>query len=274
MLHNLKDLEGYTISATDGDIGRVKDFYFDDHAWVIRHIVVETGDWLASRKVLVSPQAIQYPDWSGNRLPVAITKGQIRHSPKIDTDKPISRQHESQHLSYYGYPHYWDGDDFRDIKLPPALLPPATSISKAASKARQSTEVITMRAQQTLRRDDDPHLRSCKLVTGYNILATDGEIGHIDGFLVDEVDWSIRYLIVNTSNWWLGHQVLIAPQWFKDVNWVKQTVSLSLDRQSVMDAPVFSTTEALDRQFESALYAHYQRDAYWPEDALRAGHMV
>lgn len=274
MLHNLKDLEGYTISATDGDIGRVKDFYFDDHAWGIRHIVVETGDWLASRKVLVSPHAIQYPDWSGKKLPVAITKGQVRHSPKIDTDKPISRQHESQHLSYYGYPHYWDDEGFWDKNLPPALLPTAAPIAKVERNARQNAEVSAMKAAQTQRRDNDPHLRSCKEVSGYNILATDGEIGHIDGFIIDEVNWAIRYLIINTSNWWLGHQVLIAPQWFKEVNWAKQTVSISLSRQSVMDAPVFSTIEALDRQFETDLYAHYQRSAYWPEDSLRAGHLV
>ena len=109
MLRNIKDLEGYAIGATDGAVGHVKDFYFDDDAWVVRYVVVETGSWLASRKVLISPIAIGKPDWVQRLLPIALTKEQVRGSPDIDTDKPVSRQHEADYHTYYGYPYYWGG---------------------------------------------------------------------------------------------------------------------------------------------------------------------
>ena len=109
MLRNTKDLEGYAIRATDGIVGRVKDLYFDDKAWVIRYLVVDTGAWLAHRKVLISPIAIGHPNWPEKVLPVSITKEQVKNSLDIDTDKPVSRQQEMHYLGYYGYPFYWFG---------------------------------------------------------------------------------------------------------------------------------------------------------------------
>ena len=109
MLRNTKDIENCVIGATDGIIGHVKDLYFDDEAWVIRYLVVDTGPWLSSRKVLISPIAISSPNWTEEILPVSITKEQVKNSPDIDTDKPVSRQHENAYMGYYGYPYYWDG---------------------------------------------------------------------------------------------------------------------------------------------------------------------
>src|SRR5271170_6267835 len=110
MLRSLKDLEDYAIHATDGVIGHVTDFYFDDDAWVVRYLLVETGTWHSSRRVLISPIAIGQPNWVERILPVSITREQVKNSPEIDTDKPVSRQHEVQFLGYYGYPYYWAGD--------------------------------------------------------------------------------------------------------------------------------------------------------------------
>jgi sporulation protein YlmC with PRC-barrel domain len=109
MLRNVKDLRGYTILATDGAIGEVDDLYFDDDRWAIRYLVVDTGSWLAARKVLTSPVAIGRPDWMAQQLPASPTKAQVERSPEIDTKKPVSRQHETEHLGYYGYPDYWGG---------------------------------------------------------------------------------------------------------------------------------------------------------------------
>ena len=95
MLRNVKDLRGYAIRATDGVIGHVDDFYFDDEAWAIRYLVVETGRWLPDRQVLISPISIGHPDWSAQLLPVSLTKAQVKGSPDIDTKKPVSRQREA-----------------------------------------------------------------------------------------------------------------------------------------------------------------------------------
>ena len=91
MLRSVQDIQGYAIRATDGVIGHVRDVYFDDHNWAVRYFVVDTGTWLASRKVLISRFAVGEPDWAARVMPVSITKEQVKGSPDIDTDKPVSR---------------------------------------------------------------------------------------------------------------------------------------------------------------------------------------
>ena len=121
MLHNLKDLKGCAIDALNGEIGTVKDFYFDDEKWVVRYLIVETGSWLSSRKVLISPMAIKQLNVNEKTLSVGITVNQVKNSPNIDTDKPVSRQHEADHLDYFGYPYYWGATDIFGV-FPQALI--------------------------------------------------------------------------------------------------------------------------------------------------------
>ena len=109
MLRNMEELHGFTIGATDGDIGSVKEFYFDDVSYTVRYAVVDTGGWLADRKVLLSPIAFRGTDWAHKRITSALTKDKVEKSPDIDTDKPVSRQHETEYLDYYGYGPYLGG---------------------------------------------------------------------------------------------------------------------------------------------------------------------
>ncbi len=264
MLRSMKDLEDCAIRATDGIIGQMKDLYFDDKAWVIRYLVVDAGTWLSSRKVLISPIAIGHPDWTEKVLPVSITKEQVKNSPSIDTDKPVSRQHEMQYLGYYGYPFYWGGPGLWGGSAYPGMLMTGYSGFDSVQPAvRPEAEEAYARAEEARHRDDDPHLRSYKAVTGCHIEATDGDIGHVQGLLVDEETWAIRYMIVDTSNWWLGHQVLIAPQWIAALNWPDATVSVNVTRQAVKDAPVYDPAVQLDRRQEIGIHKHYVRPGYW-----------
>jgi hypothetical protein len=203
------------------------------------------------------------PDWSAHKLPVAITKEQVKNSPDIDTDQPVSRQHETQYLGYYGYPNYWgDVGLWGDGMVPFAMYPGDAGLpGDRAERLRAITE--GEKAERARHRDDDPHLRSCKAVIGYHIQATDGEVGHVDEMLVDEETWAVRYLVVNTSNWWVGHKVLIAPQWISGVHWSDQTVTVDLSRESVKAAPPYDAALVLDRPEESGLYTHYGRPPYW-----------
>ncbi len=278
MLRNLNDLAGYAIEATDGTIGHVEDFYFDDQKWVVRYLVVDTGSWLSRRKVLISPIAIGPPDWSQKKLPVSLTKEQVEKSPDIDTDKPVSRQHEMRYLGYYGYPYYWGGAGLWGGGLYPNMMlpgysgfgsPHATALEEDNAYAR--TEAV--KAESARHDDDDPHLRSCKAVKGHHIDASDGEIGHVQGLLVDEESWAIRYLIVNTSNWWGGHEVLVAPQWIKGVDWHEETVAVNLTRQAIKDAPAYDSNRPLDRQREIDIHDHYGRPGYWTSDVKRNADM-
>ncbi|MCK9194859.1 MAG: PRC-barrel domain-containing protein [Nevskia sp.] len=266
MLRSMKDLENYAIGAKDGSIGHVKDFFFDDEAWVIRYLVVETGTWLSSRKVLISPIAIHAPNWTEKLLPVSITRDQVKNSPDIDTDKPVSRQHETTYLGYYGYPYYWGGAGLWASGAYPYAMFPGYVGNGEGRKEAQAANLAYVKAERATHGNDDPHLRSCKAVVGYHIHATDGEIGHVSGFLVDEHTWALRYVIIDTSNWWVGHQVLISPEWIDSVSWTKQTVSIDLSRQSVKDAPVYDATKQLNRDHERGLYHHYERSGYWSND--------
>jgi hypothetical protein len=271
MLRSMKDLEDYVIGATDGTIGHVKDFYFDDQAWVIRYLVVDTGDWLSSRKVLISPIAIGHPNWMDKVLPVSITKEQVKNSPDIDTEKPVSRQHEIQYLGYYGYPYYWGGAGLWGGGIyPDILIPDYPDFVSTPDTVQSEADKAYAQAGAAQHQDDDPHLRSCQAVVSYHIQATDGDIGHVQGLLVDEETWAIRYLIVDTSNWWLGHQVLIAPQWIQNVSWPDATVSVSLTQQAVKDAPPFDSATQLDRKQEMGIHEHYGRAGYWAQEVRRA----
>jgi hypothetical protein len=251
MLRNVKDLRGYAIRATDGIIGKVDDFYCDDEDWSIRYLVVDTGSWLSDRKVLISTIAVGHAGWMARRLPVALTRAQVEHSPDIDTRKPVSRQHEAQYFGYYGYPYYWGGAGLWGMGAYPGSL-------TTQGRVEQDLEARGDHATP-----DDCHLRSSNAVSGHHIAATDGDIGHLEDLLVDDRTWAIRYLVVNTSNWWGGQRVLVAPGWIRDVSWSEAKVSIDLTRQAVKDAPPYDSAAELDRQREEAVYEHYGRPGYW-----------
>jgi hypothetical protein len=277
MLRDMKDMEGFAIGATDGTIGQVKDFYFDDEAWVIRYFVVETGTSHSRRRVLVSPMSIGQPDWSAKLLPAAITMDQVKNGPDIDTDKPISRQHEMGYLGYYGYPNYWGGGGLWGAGFYPDVLQAGLRIDdpKHANQPRRSLLKTKSKDKSgEIRRKNDLHLRSANNVMRYYVHATDGDIGHVQGILVEEKTWAIRYVVVNTSNWWLGHQVIIAPEWIDHIVWEDSKVVVALTRQEMKDAPAYDSEAPLRRDQEKALHAYYAQNGYWPLEAERDSKVV
>jgi hypothetical protein len=236
----------------------VKDLYFDDEAWAIRYLVVETGSWLFSREVLISPIAAGKPDWAGKHLPVALSREQVKLSPDIDTDKPITRQHESDYLDHYNYPYYWGGMGLWGGGGYPAMLLPGYDGYGSPTASRAQADAVQARTEAR-QRDQDPHLRSCSAVVGYHIEASDGEIGHVQSMLVDEDSWAIRYLVVSTSNWWSGHDVLLAPQWIQQVRWADRTVKVELTREALKQAPSYDPAAQFTRDMEIAVYEHFGR---------------
>jgi len=253
VFHSMKDLEGYTIGAIDGMIGTVEDFYFDDEAWAIRYLVVETGTWLSHRRVLISPLALNQPDWPGKIFPAAITRDQVKASPGIDTDKPVSRQHEIGYNDYYKYPYYWEGGDFWGDGM--------MWWGMGAGRKPAEPDATCERPPP-----GDPHLRSGNEISGYDVHATDGHIGHVQGLLLDEKGWAIRFIVVNTSNWWVGHQVLIAPRWITNLAWEDRTVSVSLTRDSVKGSPAYSPGVGMGHEEEAHVYDHYDKPGYWARE--------
>jgi sporulation protein YlmC with PRC-barrel domain len=226
MLSNTKDLKGLVVRATDGEIGTIDQFYFDDETWVIRYLTVETGGWLEDRKVLISPISVAHTDWQYKQLDVALTKKQVENSPDIDTHRPISRQAEAGYLEYYGYPYYWGF-------YPSAVAPTAASADSPADGIQ--------------RQSPDTHLRSTDAITGYRVEAVDGEIGHVEDFIVDDETWAIQHLVVDTGNWLPGKKVFIAPAWIKNVNWTDSSVYIDRSREAVKNSPEFDSSDPIYR---------------------------
>ena len=254
MLRTYVELQDYRIGATDGTIGHVRDCYFDDVAWVVRYLIVDTARWFSGRQVLISPISLGTPDTLTREFPVALTRAQVRGSPGVDTAKPVSRQHEMQYLDYYSYPYYWGGLGFWGGGYYPSDLVAANHVD-----TRPDREALNA----------DPHLRSCDAVLRYRISASDGEIGHVEGYLVDTDTWAIRYLVVATSNWLLGHRVLVSPLWIERISWIESYVVVDLTREAVRNAPRYAAGVPLERADEAAMYRYYERDGYWAAEPPR-----
>jgi len=247
MLRNVTRLKGFTIRARDGDMGIVDQFYFDDESWAIRYLVINAGDWFGGRLALVSPLALRKVDWQSRLLDVALTKKQVEDSPPIDTQKPVSRQHEAAYLRYYGYPSYWAAPNY----------PAALAVQKDAVAEAKELQASAGREPA------DSHLCSTEAVTSYHIEAVDGEIGHVRDFIVDDETWAIRYLEVDTHNWWFGKKVLVSPQWINRVSWTESKVYVNLTRETIQNGPEWIESIPVDREYEKRLYDYYARSPYW-----------
>ena len=257
MLRSMKELNGFAIGATDGDIGKVKGCLFDDVSYTVRYVVVDTGSWLSERKVLLSPMAFRAMDWDHKRITAALTKSQVEKSPDIDTDKPVSRQHETAFLGYYGYSPYWSGNYLWGLYPYPY---PGTGPALSAAELERERHWDWADSHR-----GDSHLRSSLAVTGYHIHATDGDIGHVSDFLVDDYSWKVRYMIVDTTNWWPGKKVLVAPDWIEQVKWSESRVHVNLEREQLRTSPEYDPANPIERAYETRMFGHYARPGYWEE---------
>ncbi len=251
MLRQAKDLTGYKLGARDGEIGKVKEFYFDDKSWAVRYLVADTGDWLSERRVLISPYALDPASEDEKVIPVDLTRKQIENCPRLDADKPVSRQYEMQYLPYFGWPAYWGGPDIWGGAAYP-------------DRGQGGWSEPSIRTE-----GNDPHLRSTLDVTGHTIQAQNGEIGHVEDFVIDDQTWAIRYLIVDTQNWWPGKKVLISTQWIERISWEQSKVFINLTRQNIKQGPEYTEEALITRDYEAQLHRHHDRAGYWVDEPKR-----
>jgi uncharacterized protein YrrD len=218
MLQKTKELYGNKLNAADGDIGHVKDFYFDDKTWVVRYAVADTGSWLSGRLVLLSPHAFGRWDRAVKTLSVNLTRKQIENSPSIELHKPVSRQYEIDYYQYYGWPAYWNGSAMWGLGGFPVVMPPSKD---------------QMEAQLPHHHRDDKHLQSMKAVTGYAIHATDGEIGSVSGFMVDDKSWAVSELAVEAGHWYSGKEILISSAKIERISYTDSKVFVNLTKAAI-----------------------------------------
>lgn len=247
MLTKVKTLNGYKLEGLDGAIGQVEEFYFDDRHWTIRYLVADTGNWLTERKVLISPYALNSVIESDKQLCVNLTKQQIENSPPLESHKPVSQQFEDDYYGYYGWPVYWSGE---------SVWGNSTYLERDRTKWGGPPNPA---------KTWDRHLRSTREVTGYHLQALDGEIGHVEDFVVDDQTWTVRYLIVGTKNWWPGKTVLISPHWIERVSWNESKVFVNLSREAIQHSPEYTYESLLTRDYEIGLHQHYTRKGYWTD---------
>jgi sporulation protein YlmC with PRC-barrel domain len=234
---------GFAIEASDGKVGNVSDILFDDKTWALRWLVVDTGTWLAGRKILLHPSSLAKPDIEGRAFEATLTKAQVEKSPEIDSDQPVSLQMEAGLYSYYGYEPLLAGGFYEGKTLvsPPGEPPrfKDTAVGAPDGKAAES------------------HLRSIAEVQGYAIHALDGNIGHLEDFLIDDESWFIRYFVVDTKNFWFGKHVVVPPNSIKEISWAERYVRLDLTCYKIKGSPPWNPTGVIDRAYEALLQTYY-----------------
>jgi hypothetical protein len=258
MLRSLKELERITVSATDGDVGSVANFLFDDDRWAVRYLVVETGTAFDARRVLISPISFRSVEWPTRVVRLGLTCHEIKNSPGVDTEKPVSRQNEQEYFRYYGYPYYWGAAGLWGQGWDPALL-----------ALRTQGESPPGRPDLT---GADAHLRSVQEVTGYHAQGSDDAIGHVVDFLVDDATWAIRYLVIDTGHWWAGHKVIVAPEWATRISFDERKVFMDMTRDAIKNSPAWIEHGTVDRDYEARLHEHHGRPAYWSAGRARLAH--
>jgi hypothetical protein len=249
MLWDASALNGYAIEAGDGRIGSARDFLFDDTSWIVRWLVVDTGNWLSGRKVLLPVSTLGKPDPSLCQFPIKLTMQQVKDSPDIDTDRPVSRQYETHIYNHYGWDPYWGSTFFP--------MGGGMAMPFIETLPRSGPTPFGAAGEATQQAKGDPHLRSAEAVTGFHVHATDGEIGHVEDLLVDDADWSIRYIKVDTKNLWPGSRVLISPRSVRSIDRPNRLVHLDVDRQKVEHSPPYDPSKTVDDAYNETFLTYY-----------------
>lgn len=218
MLQYIKKLYGDPLNASDGLIGKIMDFYFDDQSWKIRYLAADTGTWLNERQVLISPYSIDRFDRGDDTIVVNLTRQQIVDSPSIDRHKPVSRQFEIKYYTYYGWPYYWRGDSILGLGGIPMTYTDAAAVDVA-------------KQEQHLR--DDIHLRSTLALDGYEIEGNDGTLGRVINFLVDDQTWAIEELVVEAGHWYSGKEILLPVDKIQSISFNESKIHARLTREDV-----------------------------------------
>lgn len=218
MLYNIKSTYGHKLAASDGDIGHVKDFYFEEKTGAIRYMVVDTGLWLMKRLVLLSPHAFERVQPDAKALSVKLTRKQIEESPRIDSRHMVSRTFEKDYYRYYGLPPYWDGAEIWGIVGSPATIPGEMLAGETPAPRHCHQHV---------------QLSSARGIVGYDVLASDGSIGCVSSFMADDQTWIIGEWVIDTGHWYDGKQILLPSSAVTLVDHEKSKVFLNVARWDI-----------------------------------------
>ncbi|SIQ28281.1 PRC-barrel domain containing protein [Halanaerobium kushneri] len=260
MLRKLKNLEGFTVQGRDEKLGKTKDFYFDQHRFVLRYLVIDTGNWLKHEKTLISTDSFEEINYDNQEIIVNLTAEDLEAGPSIQKNKPVSRVMEEKVVKHFDWPIYWTSSHPADG--------PAIQAGSIIREKLFNFENLTDEEKQAKEKEIESNLRSFNEIRGYHIQAQDKEFGHLEDLFVDEENWVIRYLLIDTRNILPGKDVLIAPEWLQNISWNKEKLYVSKTREEIKNAPEYreeSSDYLVDRRYEEKLYNHYDEIKYWQQ---------
>lgn len=256
MLKRLNEINGFSFHTPEGSIGSCKDTLFDDNRWTVRYLDVDTGNWLPGRRVLLSPISLGEPSWETGEIPTQLSKKQIQDSPSLESHLPVSKTWEDSFFNFHGWPYYGVGmhmwglthyPDEDDLKKVHEIQTQPQTLSKRKSNLRSSKELI-----------------------GYEVSTQDGHLGSVEDYLFDTRSWTIRYLVVKTTQAFEADEIIIAPSWVSNIDWTGRQCVLELTQADIKLSPQVAgqLNDHLDREFELKLHRHYEKPVYW-ENELR-----
>lgn len=254
MIHSLDEMKGRVVVAPDGEIGTIADLYFDQDGWTLRYLLVDTGEWLEGRRVLISPDALQDAGEDDDLVWVNVTREQVAQSPNVDLERPLTREDEGLLRGYYGWPLYWGGmsplitSGVPDFPAVPVTGPDGEPrVTDNQPRFDQGSEPVQR----------EPGLQSFSEVQGYRINANDGHVGTLTDLLVDDSSGRVLYMVVDTGNLFAGRKVLLAPAWVEHISWAEKEVDVDLKSDSIRESPEYDPDQPFGTDEEDRLYRHY-----------------
>lgn len=241
MLRSLNGIKGYQLSAKDGEIGHIVNFYFDDAKWTIKFLVADTGTWLPGRNVLLSSAGFYgKPDWATKTFPVVFpSKDMIQECPDEESKKTVS-DYKKENLYYFTHWPEWAEKHPHDAPI----IGYAKEIENGLARIEEKIKT---------------HLRSANEIEGYHIQTLDKEMGHVTDFIIDDEDWTIRFIVVSTKNLLPGKEVMLVPLWIDRIRWSEKKIFVDLTEEELKNSPIYNPSAAINQKQEKILFDYYGR---------------
>ncbi|MCC3144961.1 PRC-barrel domain-containing protein [Halanaerobium sp. Z-7514] len=259
MLRKLNELKAFKVQGKEEELGEVSDFYFDQDHFILRYLVLDTDCWLKKEQTLISTDEIEAIDHNKKEIKTTMRAEALENGPSLEKNQPISKIMEENVVDYYDWPLYWASTSSGGVPTIPA-----------GTKMREKLfdfETLTDEEKQAKEEELDSNLRSLNEISGYEIQAVDKSFGKVKDLFVDEEDWLIRYLLIDTRKILPSKKVIIAPEWVRHISWDKKQIFVDKSKKEIKNAPKYEEDEAkelVDRDYEEDLYDHYDEPKYWP----------
>ncbi len=254
MLLSLRDITGYRMMARDGEIGKVTDFLFDQRDWSIRYIVDKTSA-LFGKQVLIDVSAIKKISWSDQVLELSIDKKQVRESPDIDFKSILKKENEQKLIDHFQGTVNWTSIDKQ------GTLPLTRGLSLDIYGDKSNSDYARLIVQDT---EFDPEgLQSSSMAVNFKISTNNGHLGHAEDFIIDDSNWMIRFMVIDTRGGQNKKKILLRPESIDWISWRKKHVSVNMDKEKIQGCPNFEVSFPLSQEYADLLYNQFECSNFW-----------